>query len=364
MKNHFEMFKRIYNKLSGDKRLRICFTDSFSIGKKWLSFLAQQGIDSSQILRWYEVLLRRWDVCIDANYYSPLVLRPTKWIQTMHGVGGMCKSDGQDYDLTWRLRKYDRVFCYSQGQVEQMRAAKYLKDDNAAALIGYPKLDGLVDGGVSRDEVLADYGIDPSQLTVLYAPSCCAPLSLENTGDELIDLLCDGPWTFMVKLHPISYQIKSRSIGRDMQHKHNWKDFLDRRAQKGRLIHLSDQDTCRYLTAADILITDYGSTLFEFMVLNRPVLYYDTDQANKIISTAGTLEKIRKVAYCFQTPQQALQFLKSLSSGQATDSREMNEARKQWVEQTCYDVGGATDRAVTAIYDVLKIPRYEQKGLI
>lgn len=356
MKNHFEIFKRIYNELNGDKRLRICFTDPLSIGKKWLSFLAQQGIDSSQILGWHQVLLRRWDACIDPDYYPPLVLRSTRWIQTSHGAAGRARGPScEDYTISKKLRRYDKFFCYSENQRHQAVVSGQLKNADSAILVGYPKLDGLVDGSVSRDEVLRDYGAEPSRLSVLYAPSWCTHLSLEQIGDELIDALTGGPWTFMVKLHPRSYQIKSRSIGKDMEHKHNWKDFLDQRAGKGRLMHLSDQDTCHYLTAADILITDHGSTLFEYMVLGRPVLYYDSDEASRFMSIGGRLEKIRNAAYSFQTPKQALQLLKSLSSGQLTDSREKLAAKKQLVDEVFYDVGGATKRAVTAIYDVLKI---------
>ncbi|MHC4666153.1 MAG: hypothetical protein ACYS9T_09390, partial [Planctomycetota bacterium] len=88
MCNHYELYKRIYNKLERDGRLEIYFTDSLSGAKKWLRFLLAQGIQAKQILGLREVVFRRWDVCIDPDYYSPLVLRPAKWIQTSHGVAG------------------------------------------------------------------------------------------------------------------------------------------------------------------------------------------------------------------------------------------------------------------------------------
>jgi hypothetical protein len=203
MNNHFAMYKRIYEKLTRDKRLRIYFTDSFSGRRKWLSFLLEQGVRAGQILGWRAVMLRRWDVCIDPDYYSPLVLRPTKWIQLYHGiVVGRRAGRGQNYALSRHLRKYDRVFCTSKSACEIFQTSGRLRNNDAARVIGYPKLDGLVDGSVSRDEVLRSYGADPARLSVLYAPTWPVPLSLEQIGDEMIDLLSDGPWTLLAKLHP------------------------------------------------------------------------------------------------------------------------------------------------------------------
>jgi hypothetical protein len=356
MCNHYELYKRIYNSLKGDGRLGIYFTDSLSGTKKWLRFLLAEGIQAEQLLGWREVMFRRWDVCIDPDYYSPLVLRPAKWVQTSHGVAGRRRPDtGVDYTVSKRLRRYDKFFCYSKGQQELMRASGWLNNDEAAVLIGYPKLDGLVDGSFSRDEVLRSYGADPAKLSVLYAPSWCSNFSLEQIGDGLIDLLSDGPWALLVKLHPRSYQPKTRSIGESMGHKHNWREFLDSRAKQGRLIHVLDQDTCRYMAAADILITDQGSTLFEYMVLGRPILYYDTDEGNKFIYVPGRLEKIRRAAHSFQTPQDALKLLKLFSRGQLHEGPDKAEARKECVQEVFYDVGGATDRAVAAIYRTLNI---------
>jgi hypothetical protein len=188
MCNHYELYKRIYNKLERDGRLEIYFTDSLSGTKKWLRFLLAQGIQAKQILGWREVVFRRWDVCIDPDYYSPLVLRPAKWIQTSHGVAGRrIAHAGGDYTVSKSLRRYDKFFCYSKGQQEVMQASGWLKSDKAAVLIGYPKLDGLVDGSVHRDEVLRSYGVDPAKLSVLYAPSWCSHFSLEQIGDEMID---------------------------------------------------------------------------------------------------------------------------------------------------------------------------------
>jgi CDP-glycerol glycerophosphotransferase (TagB/SpsB family) len=244
-----------------------------------------------------------------------------------------------------------------------MRASGWLKNDGAAVLIGYPKLDGLIDGSFCRDEVLRSYGADPAKLSVLYAPSWCSNFSLEQIGDELTDLLSDGPWTLLVKLHPRSYQLKTRSIGESMGHKHNWREFLDDRAKQGRLIHVLDQDTCRYMTAADILITDQGSTLFEYMVLGRPILYYDTDEGNKYIYITGRLERIRRAAHSFQTPQEALELLKLFSGGQLHEGPDKAEAKKECVQEVFYDVGTATDRAVAAIYGLLELPFPGDKGI-
>jgi len=104
-----------------------------------------------------------------------------------------------------------------------------------------------------------------------------------------------------------------------------------------------------------VLITDHGSTLYEYMVLGRPILYYDTEQGNERIQIISRLEKIRRLAYCFSEPEEAVELVRSLPAGRLSDSTDMAAARKECVEEVFYGVGGATDRAIAAIYDVLKI---------
>lgn len=131
-------------------------------------------------------------------------------------------------------------------------------------------------------------------------------MSLNTIGEKLIECLQSGPWTLLVKLHPMSCHTYAIPPGYSRT---DWPQFLDKKARSGRLIHVTDQITARYLRAGDVLITDHGSTLYEYMVLGRPILYYDTPEAQAVMTMPETLTVIRQAVHTFQQPDQALQIL-------------------------------------------------------
>ncbi|KPK77187.1 MAG: hypothetical protein AMJ79_04160 [Phycisphaerae bacterium SM23_30] len=353
LENHFDLFAPVYHRLRKDPRLQICFTNSQKPRSAEPDFCRQHGLNPSCFLPQRRILLRRWDLCIEADYAFPLIARPACSVQTFHGNADKVTRSGRNFILHRDLKHYDALFCMSPDHVETLHQAGLLKHKKAAFCIGYPKLDALVDGSIHRDEVLKSYGADPSRRSVLYAPSWDPQLSLEQIGTELINLLSGRRWAFLVKPHPKSFHFKPNDSDQKAPSGKDWKTFLDQLHRDRRLIHLTDQNTSRYLTAADVLITDHGSTLFEYMILDRPILYYDTPQANAQISFKNTLKKIRAAAYSFQTPDQALQLLKK---NHIPDKTYMAQARKELFAQRFYQVGTATDRAVAAIYKLLKLP--------
>lgn len=380
--NNFVMLAPIYHRLRSDPRLHIRFTSALchkyhkhvrrQMGwLRWfryrpdkkepaLHFLKPYNIDPLKILSYRQVQWRRWDVCIEADYKSPRIQLPTKSIQIFHGFSGKFTSNGQNEKIDGTINraaaKYDRLFCFSRKHVELFVRSGFLKRKDVALRIGFPKIDGLVDDSISRDKVLRSYGADPEKMSVLYAPSWNPELSLNNIGEELIELLSLRPWTLLVKLHPISRQ----SIGKIKGYtRENWAQFLDLRAKKRGFIYVRDQNSSRYLKAADILITDHGSTLYEYMLLNRPVLYYDTPKAKSIMTMPETLSKIREAAHLFKEPQEALELL---NTGNFAEAPGMADARRQLAQERFYGVGGATERAVKAIYQLIQLSPSVTKG--
>ena len=56
--------------------------------------------------------------------------------------------------------------------------------------------------------------------------------------------------------------------------------------------------------------------------------------------------------------------LKLFSRGQFHEGRDKMEGKKECVEEVFYDVGGATDRAVEAIYHLLELPLPADKRIV
>ena len=67
------------------------------------------------------------------------------------------------------------------------------------------------------------------------------------------------------------------------------------------------------------------------------------------------LPQIRKAVHSFSKAEQAIDLLKT---GGYKDTEGMAETKRNLAEERFYDVGGATDRAVKAIYELLEIEPY------
>src|SRR5205085_67215 len=60
-------------------------------------------------------------------------------------------------------------------------------EGDEAALVGFPKVDCLVDGSLDRSSIQQSLGLDPSLPTVLYAPTWSPYSSLHSHGFDIVD---------------------------------------------------------------------------------------------------------------------------------------------------------------------------------
>ena len=126
----------------------------------------------------------KFDAYINTDFWNMTWLpRRTRRIHLFHGVAGKYGLDAPTADRAGRrdVRSAD---------VSQPRSADALRGGRAwsirtapaAALIGYPKVDCLVDGSLNRAAIQERLGLDPSAPTVLYAPTWSPYSSLNDIG--------------------------------------------------------------------------------------------------------------------------------------------------------------------------------------
>jgi CDP-glycerol glycerophosphotransferase (TagB/SpsB family) len=181
-----------------------------------------------------------------------------------HGVGGKYGFDAP----TESLRAWHRLFFVNHRRLNNCIAAGAIDAASPAIrLIGMPKVDCLVDGSLTRDEVLTTLGLAPELPTVLYAPTWSPASSLNTLGLELMHCLRALPINIIVKLHDRS---------RDHRYQYSggvaWPVALAPFLTPGRAVLASGADICPYLAAADALITDHSSAGFEYLLLDRPIV--------------------------------------------------------------------------------------------
>lgn len=131
--------------------------------------------------------------------------------------------------------------------------------------IGYPKSDRLLSGGYSRNDILASLGLDSRKPTLLYAPAWDKGGALEMYGEEIVERLLEVDAQLLVKLHYMCYRPEAP----------DWTARLRRFEKFPNFRHLGNQPIDPYLAASDVMINDISSASFEFMMLDKPVVFID-----------------------------------------------------------------------------------------
>jgi len=135
--------------------------------------------------------------------------------------------------------------------------------------LGVPRTDIFFDHefvNAAYQDVRARYGIPPEKRIALYAPTFRGNGQLTATFDyesvdwcTLVRELGDD-WVVLVKMHPF---VRPLSAARP-----DVEDVID---------VTTDREITQLLMAADVLITDYSSTVFEYALLRRPIVFFCPD---------------------------------------------------------------------------------------
>lgn len=229
------------------------------------------------ITKWYGILYEFATSKIwISNIRLPRYLRKRKkqfYIQTWHGGIGLKKVEK---DVINSLSKgYVKDAIYDAKQTDLMIAnCDFIKNlylnsfwyNGPVFCDGLPKHDLLLQKDIIKNEmIIKKYNLDGYNL-LLYAPTFRKEMTSEVYNIDfkaLINTLnkkTNKKWKIIVKLHPgISSPEKYINFNKDV-------------------LNLSEQDDINDLySISDILISDYSSTIFDFMLTMKPVFIFATD---------------------------------------------------------------------------------------
>jgi hypothetical protein len=264
------IFRPVLERLQRDPRLEFWFTTSDSSWDSKRIFgaagIGERVITPSQA-RWM-----KFDGYVNTDFWNMTWLhRRARRIHLFHGVAGKYGLDAP-VRIAPVVGSFDRLLFPNEDRLRRYRDAGLVDaDDIRGQLVGYPKVDCLVDGSLNRAAIQASIGLDPALPTVLYAPTWSPQSSLNTIGAQLIPALARLDLNVIVKLHDRSYDRRSQSAGRV-----DWGHHLDAICQSWHVHAAHGSDVSPYLFVADALVTDHSSVGFEFALLDRPIVVSDT----------------------------------------------------------------------------------------
>ncbi|MFF4320012.1 CDP-glycerol glycerophosphotransferase family protein [Streptomyces sp. NPDC001568] len=259
-------------------------------------------------------LVRRWSwpylrALAQAEYWVdnqgfPLALakRPgTTYIQTWHGSAlkrmgfhePRTKAQGKAGQDRFQaaVDRFDHFLIRSEHDTRTLAKGFRLRDE-VLLRTGYPRNDALVEaqraeadsGERLRGPLAAELGIDPDKKVLLYAPTFRANAdgTVENFAfpfdvEEFADRLGDR-FTLLVRTHYLNSVSLPPSVA-------------------GRVLDVSrHHDVTPLLALADGLITDYSSVMFDYAVLDRPMLFFAYDYEAYATDIRGTYFDLKEKA--------------------------------------------------------------------
>jgi len=342
------VFGPVLRHLRNDPRVELWFT---TCDRSWTpeAIFGTAGI-TDRVVTPQQVQWWKFDCYINTDFWDMTWLpRRTKRVHFFHGVAGKYGLDAP-VRIAPLVATFDRLMFPNRDRLRRYAEAGLIDADSPkAALIGYPKLDCLVDGSLNRTETLARAGVDPSVPTVLYAPTWSSYSSLNTMGHQVIAALGGLGLNVIVKLHDRSYDMTRRGSGGV-----DWRRSLQRACDEHGARLVQDADATPWLHAADLLVTDHSSVGFEFMLLDRPIIVLDRPELiAKARVNPDKVSQLRSAAWVVLHTNELGPSVKTALENPGQHSAE----RRRVADELFYCPGSATARAVQSIYDLLAIPQ-------
>jgi glycosyltransferase involved in cell wall biosynthesis len=343
----FAIYRPVYERLRRDPRLDLWFTAHARVWQP-ADIYGPAGVTTNVVspkgAAWMKV-----DLYVNTDFWDMTWLhRRTRRIHLFHGVAGKYGLDAP-VDLAPMISVFDSLlFVNADRRGRYIEAGLVPDDDLKAALIGYPKVDALVDGSFDRTEVLKSLELDPATPTVMYAPTWSPYSSLNTMGEEIVEKIQSEGFQVIVKLHDRSYDRRERGSGGV-----DWAERLSRYHSHPRVRVVREADSTPFLVAADVMVSDHSSIAFEYMLLDRPVVVIDRPE---LIRAAGVNRDKVLLLRSAADVAADVNGVVSRVRGALANAERLGAERRAVSAALFHHAGTATDRAVSHIYRLMELP--------
>lgn len=251
-------------------------------------------ICKKNIVVYFYYLLTSKVIIYNCGGFSYAPIRKTQFlVETWHGggafkkVGFAIKEKSNESKIGIKMASNDIKLFLSSCLVSSELLIKDAMNYKGEILnSGLPRNDKLFINSLEyKNEVKAKIGIDNDKKVVLYAPTFKGnennAVSLDEAWEqinplEIKEILKDrfnGEWIFTVRGHQYNDEIKMEGVDIDLSKYEDMQDLL---------------------LIADILITDYSSSIWDYAITKKPCFLFTPDLENYEQKERGFLVPIKK----------------------------------------------------------------------
>lgn len=214
-------------------------------------------------------------IVLDDHYryfaYIPLK-RNQRLVQVWHGCGAF-KKVALDLPNALPRERYSHdqydAFIISGKDVSYCYESAFGLKKDVIKPLGYPLTDLLINNKEElEEEFFKMFPEIKDKNKIVYLPTYrryegidVMDYDYEIDWDKLNGFLEESDSIFIVKKHPLLIQQNINFVP----------------THYNRIIEINDIDHYKLLAGADILITDYSSAYFDYLMLNRPIIFYCPD---------------------------------------------------------------------------------------
>lgn len=214
------------------------------------------------------------DVIFAPGNEIPYFLRGLK-TQIFHGLAGEKKGH-------FRIRQYFDLYL-TQGPyfTDTFNNLKALHKDFDVIETGWPKLDIYSKNKTIHNAYKAELlQLHKAKKIILYAPTFSPKLtSAPYLLDKLKLLAMNKDYLILLKFHPLMEE--------------EWvKNYKELAKNTANIIFQSENDVTKFLLISDVLVSDTSSVIYEFILLDKPVITFNSISNNILWENSTNFSKL------------------------------------------------------------------------
>ncbi|MEX0919523.1 MAG: CDP-glycerol glycerophosphotransferase family protein, partial [Candidatus Saccharimonadales bacterium] len=233
-----------------------------------------EKITPLSLLKFRDILtIARSDAIIGDRGTHTLVLylwlTNISFIDVWHGIQIFKKFSAKDMSM---LRKYKQIWVSSPA-IKDIYVNDYGLSDSQVKITGYGRVDRLVNKDYSIKDIREKYGIEDKFKKIILL----APTWQQDDSSRQIIPFDEAPTTFLSRLNDLAAANDALVIFRVHMNTNSQNRVQLQSMDNIRLMPSEDYpQTEEFLAITDLLIADWSSIVFDYLPLQRPVVFIDT----------------------------------------------------------------------------------------